>query len=387
MIRITQFLQGTGTVSEVVKYRKQAPHGIPSRLVAFTETRRPVVFWNITKRCNLACVHCYIGADSDGGEELSSAEAQGFITDLAEMKIPLLMFTGGEPLVREDFWQLAEFAREQGIKTALSTNGTLIDQETASRIKSVGIEYVGVSLDGAEEATHDRIRNQTGSFQKAVRGLQSCVGVGLPTGVRVTISRENYSEVDRLIALTRKLNVPRFCVYWLVPSGRGSEMYERQIEPEEAHRLFDLLLQNAGKNDMEFLTVDAPQDGIYLLHKMKETGNPEYANALTLLRYRGDSCSAGDRVANVDPAGNVYPCQFMQREEFRIGSIRERKFSELWNDSSHPLLTVLRDKVSRLQGKCASCENKELCGGGCRIRAYNQEGNLWAKDPLCFLKS
>ena len=390
MIRITQLLQGTGTVSDVLKYRKRAPHGVPSRLVAFTETRRPVVFWNITRRCNLACAHCYIDAGAEGDRELSLEEGRGFIADLAKMKAPLLMFTGGEPLVREDFWELAAFARECGIKTALSTNGTLITPEIAARIKERGIEYVGISLDGAEEITHDTIRNQPGSFRKAVRGLQICAEAGIRTGIRVTITRDNSREVARLIELTRELKVPRFCAYWLVPSGRGKEMYQKQIEPTEALRIFDTLYQKASEMDgeqMEILTVDAPQDGIYLLHKMKETGNPEYEHALTLLRYMGDSCSAGDRVANVDPAGNVYPCQFMQREDLKIGSIRERKFSEIWNDTDNPLLTAFRNKANLLKGKCATCAYKEICGGGCRIRAYTRGGDLWAEDPLCPLNS
>ena len=167
-------------------------------------------------------------------------------------------------------------------------------------------------------------------------------------------------------------------------------MYEKQLEPEEAFQIFDTLFQKArelNEGEMEILTVDAPQDGIYLLNKMRESGNPEYENALKLLHYRGDSCSAGDRVANVDPAGNVYPCQFMQQEEFKIGTIRERKFSEIWTNVNNPLLTAFRNKAGLLKGKCASCEYKEICGGGCRIRAYTQKGDLWAEDPLCLLNS
>jgi radical SAM protein with 4Fe4S-binding SPASM domain len=264
----------------------------------------------------------------------------------------------------------------------------LITPEIAKRIRDFGIEYVGVSLDGAEEETHDRIRNQPGSFRRAVRGLQNCTDAGIHTGVRMTITQENYREVERLIELSRDLKVPRFCVYWLVPSGRGKGMYDKQIEPTDTVRVVDTLYEKAGMlpgEEMEILTVDAPQDGIYLLHKMKETGSSEYENALTLLRYMGDSCSAGDRVANVDPHGIVYPCQFMQREEFRIGSIRERKFSQIWNDAGNPLLSALRSKVGLLTGKCGSCKYKGICGGGCRIRAYTQGGGLWAEDPLCWL--
>jgi len=388
MIRITQLVHGKGTVSEALKHRKKPPHQVPSRLLAFAETRRPVVFWNITNKCNLACAHCYINArpELDGRDELSLEEAKAFIADLAEMRIALLLFTGGEPLVRKDFWELADYATEKGLKTVLSTNGTLITKEVAARIKACGIEYVGVSLDGAKAETHDAIRNQPGCFKKAVQALKNCAAVGLKSGIRVTITRDNYREIADLIDLSLDLKVPRFCVYWLVPSGRGKEIYERQLAPHETSRIFDLLYQRAKDMDpvkMEFLTVDAPQDGIYLLNKLREDDREGYENAVKLLQFTGDSCSAGDRVANVDPVGNVYPCQFAQLEEFKVGNVRERKFSELWNDPENPILTAFREKTHFLKGKCGSCPQKELCGGGCRIRAYAEHGDIWAEDPLC----
>ncbi|RLG34533.1 radical SAM/SPASM domain-containing protein [Methanosarcinales archaeon] len=391
MIRITQLVHGKGTVSDALKYRKKPPHQVPSRLLAFAETRRPVVFWNITGMCNLACAHCYISAGTVGhnnsrSRELSTEEAKAFIEDLAQMKIPLLLFTGGEPLMRRDFWELTNHATAHGLKTALSTNGTLITHDVAARIKESGIEYVGISLDGATEETHDRIRNQPGCFKKAVQALRNCADIGLKAGIRVTLTRDNYEEIGRLLELSQELQVPRFCVYWLVPSGRGKEIYDRQLSALEAYRIFKLLYQRACELDpeqMEILTVDAPQDGIYLLERMKEEGNSEYENALRLLQYTGDSCSAGDRVANVDPSGNVYPCQFAQMDEFKIGNVRERRFSELWNDAANPVLKVFREKTKFLRGKCGSCVYKELCGGGCRIRAFARYGDIWAEDPLC----
>ena len=391
MIRITQLVHGKGTVSDALKYRKKPPHQVPSRLLAFAETRRPVVFWNITGMCNLACAHCYISAGTVGhnnsrSRELSTEEAKAFIEDLAQMKIPLLLFTGGEPLMRRDFWELTNHATAHGLKTALSTNGTLITHDVAARIKESGIEYVGISLDGATEETHDRIRNQPGCFKKAVQALRNCADIGLKAGIRVTLTRDNYEEIGRLLELSQELQVPRFCVYWLVPSGRGREIYDRQLSPLEAYRIFELLYQRACELDpeqMEILTVDAPQDGIYLLERLKEEGNPEYENALRLLQYTGDSCSAGDRVANVDPSGNVYPCQFAQMDEFKIGNVRERRFSELWKDATNPVLKAFREKTKFLRGKCGSCVYKELCGGGCRIRAFARYGDIWAEDPLC----
>ncbi len=392
MIRITQLVHGKGTVSDALKYRRKPPDQVPSRLLAFAETRRPVIFWNVTNKCNLACTHCYItaGPGVDSSHELSLAEAKAFIADLAEMSIPLLLFSGGEPLMRKDFWELAAYATEKGLKTALSTNGTLITKEVAAKIKAAGIEYAGVSLDGANEKTHDAMRNQPGCFKKALQALKNCAEIELKAGIRVTVTRTNYREIGRLLDLSLELNVPRFCVYWLVPSGRGREIYDIQLEPEETARILDLLYQRARDLDpdkMEILTVDAPHDGILLLNKLKEDDSPEYDNALKLLQYTGDSCSAGDRVANVDPTGNVYPCQFAQLDEFKIGNIRERKFSELWNDPDNPVLLRFREKTKYLKGKCGYCEYKDLCGGGCRIRAYAQYGDIWAEDPLCPLNS
>lgn len=389
MIRITQLVHGRGTVSEAIKHRKTLPHHVPSRLLAFTEAHRPLVFWNITNQCNLSCAHCYINAGPSArrSDELSLDEAKAFVDDLAKMGVPLLMFSGGEPLVRNDFWKLVDYARLKGLKTALSTNGTLITKKIAERIKNFGIEYVGVSLDGASEKTHDAVRNQPGSFRKSVQALKNCVEIGLKCGIRVTATKDNYREVPDLIDLSTKLGVPRFCVYWLVPSGRGKELYaDKQLKCDEVARILDHLYMKAKEFDpkqIEILTVDAPQDGIYLLNKLRAEDSSEYENALKLLKFTGDACSAGNRVANVDPAGNVYPCQFAQLEELKIGDVRRRKFSEIWNDSKNPILSAFRNKTQHLKGKCGVCAYKDLCSGGCRIRAYVQYGDLWAEDPFC----
>lgn len=393
LIRITKLIHGRGTVSEVIKHGELLPHEMPSGLLAFTQTRRPLVFWNITNQCNLSCSHCYInaGPDVQRREELSLDEAKDFLDDLAGMRIPLLMFSGGEPLVRRDFWELAAYARSKGLKTALSSNGTLITRKVAERIKEAGIEYVGVSLDSANEKTHDAIRGQPGSFIRSVRALKNCVEIGLKCGIRVTATKDNYREIPDLIDLSIQLNVPRFCLYWLVPSGRGRKLFnEKKLEKGEVMRLLDALYTRAkklGPEKIEILTVDAPQDGIYVLNKLSEENSPEYENALRLLKFTGDSCSAGNRIANVDPSGNVYVCQFAQLPELRVGNVRKQRFSEIWNDDANPALSAFRNKVKNLRGKCGKCTHRQLCGGGCRIRAYFQHGDLWAEDPLCFYSS
>jgi radical SAM protein with 4Fe4S-binding SPASM domain len=320
-------------------------------------------------------------------EELSLNEAKAFIDDLAEMRIPLLMFSGGEPLVRRDFWELAAYAKSKGLKTALSSNGTLITRRVAEKIKDYGIEYVGISLDGAKKETHDAMRNQPGSFDKSVKALKNCVEIGLKCGIRVTVTKENYKEIPDLIDLSIRLKVPRFCLYWLVPSGRGKTLFDdKNLKTDEALQILDILYTKAKELDpekIEILTVDAPQDGVYVLNKLAEDESPEYENALSLLQSTGDSCSAGNRIANVDPSGDVYPCQFAQIPELRIGNVKQRKFSEIWEDDANPILSAFRNKAKSLKGKCGKCAHRQLCGGGCRIRAYFQYRDLWAEDPFC----
>ena len=385
--RITRYLHATGTVSEVLRHR--AGERTPSGVLAFSDIRRPVVFWNITNRCNLLCSHCYIraGPGREREDELTTEEALGLIDDLAAMRVPLLLFSGGEPLIREDFWDLAEHAKERGLVTALSTNGTLIMPAVARRLRDVGVEYAGVSLDGATAETHDGMRNVPGSFDLAVSALENCRSAGLKCGVRVTATQENYTEIPALIDLALHSGAERFCVYWLVPSGRGGDGYGAlQLRPSGIADLLDLLIEKARDVDpaaMEFLTVDAPQDAVYLLERLEKEDRPAYESMCTLLACSGVGCSAGDRIANIDPSGAVYPCQFAQMDELRVGNIRKKPFSAIWNDPENRILADFRRKKDLVGGSCGRCSYRDRCGGGCRIRAFAESGELWAEDPLC----
>jgi len=389
LIGFTKLIHGGGTVSEAIKYREAAPHLVPSEFIRFTETRRPVVFWNTTSECNLSCIHCYIsaGPSKRRRDELSLKEVKEFIDDLSGMNIPLLMFTGGEPLVRKDFWELASYASLKGLKTAISTNGTLITKNVAKKIKNHGIEYAGISLDGANEKTHDNFRNQPGSFRRAVQGLKNCIETGLKCGVRITATKYNYREIPDLIDLSIQLKIPRFCLYWLVPSGRGVKLFaDNNLGHDEVVQTLATLYRKTRAMDperIEILSVDAPQDGVYILNQLKKEDTAKYEEALKLLEFTGGPCSAADRLGNVDPTGNVYACQFAQLPELRVGNVREKPFSEIWNDSKNPVLSMFRGKVKKLKGKCGKCNYKKLCGGGCRIRAYAQYSDFWAEDPFC----
>jgi len=391
MNRITQCLHGKGTVSAVLKHR-QAKGAVPGRYLAFAGMRRPVVFWNITDRCNLACTHCYSasGPGSGTGDELTTAEALAFIDDLAASGIPLVIFTGGEPLVRPDIWELAAYCTGKGIAAALSTNGTLITDGVAEKIRSSGIGYAGISLDGATAAVHDRFRNTPGAFDRAVAAFSRCRKAGVRCGVRVTLTTENQDELPALVDLARSLGASRFCLYWLVPCGRGSDAYERlQLKAPDVVRALTILYERAKAipaEEMEFLTVDAPQDCIHLLQSMERDNSPDLAEARGLLASLNGGCSAGDRVANVDPRGNVYPCQFARSPAFLVGNIRDRPFSAIWNDAENPVLARFRKKPPVVQGKCNTCTYLRLCGGGCRVRAYARTGNFAGEDPFCYVK-
>lgn len=391
MNRITQCMHGRGTVSGVMKHRHKPPADQPSALLAFFRMYRPVVFWNITDRCNLACTHCYSrsgpGRSTEG--ELSTAEALAVIDDLADMGVPLILFTGGEPLMRDDIWDLATHAKSRGLKMALSTNGTLITGDIARRIRECGIEYAGISLDGAKAATHDRFRNLPGAFERSLAAFGACREAGLRCGVRVTLTTENCTELGDLVDLSLGLGASRFCLYWLVPAGRANDSYARlQLDRTEVTDALSLLYRKAKETDpttMEFLTVDAPQDSIHLLASMEQDGSADLADARELLASLKGGCSAGTRVANIDTQGNVFPCQFARSMEFRVGNVRDQPFSRIWADTKNPVLTLFRDKQASFKGRCGACSYRDLCGGGCRVRAHAAGGDFFAEDPFCFL--
>jgi radical SAM protein with 4Fe4S-binding SPASM domain len=383
MIRISRILHGKKTLGDLIKQDSPTSNAPAGRYLAFSDMKSPVIFWNITGRCNLACSHCYLSAGKRRGNELSTEECCMLINDLHEARVPLLIISGGEPLVREDIWEILDHARKTGIKTALSSNGTLINDDTAGRLLDSGVEYVGVSLDGASAATHDRIRGIPGSFERSLAGLRSCVRAGIPCGIRMTVTRDNRDEVSGVIDLALRLSVPRFCLYWLVPSGRGSEEYRnKQVSADEAEKVFDYLCRCACSIDpttLEILSVDAPQDSVHLMTWV-EKEDPDNRDALCLLARQGCHCSAGTRVANIDPEGNLYPCQFAQASEFLMGNVRKTPFSRIWKTKDRSVW----DSLTGQPGKsCTDCPSYALCRGGCRIRARFGRNEQQSDDPLC----
>ncbi|HCF48896.1 MAG TPA: 12,18-didecarboxysiroheme deacetylase [Syntrophomonas sp.] len=386
MIGCTKLLCGQATVSDAIKHRGQEGD-IPPQLLQFSATNRPLVVWNMTNRCNLKCLHCYINAeDRKYQDELSTEEAEAFIRDLAGMKVPVLLFSGGEPLLRKDIYQLGSLAAELGLRPVISTNGTLIDAAAAANIKAAGFQYVGISIDGGPE-THDHFRSIPGAFEMALRGIRTCLDHGIKTGIRFTVNKYNQEDLPVIFDLIEKEGIPRFCMYHLVYAGRGAEMADMDTSIEEKEAILNYVCQKtlelAAKGiETEILTTDNHADGIYLLNKIKAENPERAAEVIQLLEMHG-GCSAGTKFANVDPRGNVHPCQFWQ--DYTVGNVREKPFSEIWT-SDDALMVKLREKQLHVTGSCGECQYKQLCGG-CRIRARAVKGDLWAEDPACYLSA
>lgn len=379
MIEITKMATGEATVSRQLTYGGDKSR-IPQKLVQAAEKPLPVVVWNTTSKCNLKCIHCYANVTSS--DELRTDEANAFLDDLAGMKIPMLLFSGGEPLLRKDLYELASYISSKGIMCSLSTNGTLIDEDVAQKIKESGISYAGVSIDGKAE-TNDNFRGVNGAFDKAFQGLLNSKNAGLMTGIRFTVTKYNLDDVPYIIDLLAENDIPRFCLYHLVPSGRVD--LKDDISLKERRKLIDWLYDKAVQlyDDgyrTEILTVDNPVDGIYTYLKLKETDEKMAEQALELLKYRGGD-SSGFRLSNVDMFGDVHPNQFWW--DYTIGNVKEKNFSDIWLNPTDDLVRKLRDKAQYLRGRCGKCKFKEICGGF-RLRAMRY-GDLWGDEPDCYL--
>ena len=384
MIGCTKLLCGTATVSEAMRHHGTSGE-IPAHMLQFSAVNRPLVVWNTTNRCNLRCQHCYIHAEDTCYQgELTNAEARAMIEDLGRMKAPVLLFSGGEPLMREDLMELGRYAADLGLRPVLSTNGTLINDDNAKELKDAGFQYIGISIDGAP-ATHDFFRAKEGAFDASIKGLHAARRAGLKTGVRFTLNKHNEKDLPEIFEILEREEIPRFCMDHLVYAGRGEAMLKQDVAPD---RMRDIMQYVADKTielhkkgvEIEILTTDNHADGIWLYNYIKER-EPERADEVLKLLGMHGGCSAGTKFGNVDPQGNVHPCQFWQ--DYTIGNVRETPFSELWNGDD-PLLVQLREKEKHVEGKCASCKFNNLCGG-CRIRARAVTGNLWAEDPACYL--
>lgn len=376
MLNLTRIYCGAPTPGDDLRY---APE--------IARSRKPVVVWNLTRSCNLACVHCYTSSRARRYPgELDTQEATEVLGDLGDFGCPVVIFSGGEPLLRQDLLTLVQEAREAGMRPVLSTNGTLITRDLASRLRASGVGYVGVSLDGVGDV-NDAFRGTPGAFERALQGIRHCKEAGLRTGIRFTITRRNSDQTEALFQLARREGVDRLCFYHLVYVGRGADLQKDDLPPAEKRRLLDLILARTEElardgQPTEVLTVDNSADGAYVYMRLRERDPSQARRALQLLRWNGGN-SAGYGIACIDERGLVHPDQFWRH--CTLGSVRERPFSEIWQDESIPLLRALRDRKPLLQGKCSRCCFLDVCNGGLRVRAEAATGDLWAPDPACYL--
>ncbi len=381
MIAISRLLCDNIGPGDHLRYGSQEK-GSPSR-----DVPRPIVVWNCTRRCNLRCIHCYANAESQKiPGEMDTEEGKAFIHDLADFGVPVILFSGGEPLVREDIFELASFAREQGIRLVLSTNGTLITEQVAEKIKSVGFAEVGISLDGIG-ASNDRFRGKRGAYEAALQGIRNCIALGQRVSLRLTITRSNRREIPAIFDLAERENIDRICFYHLVYVGRADGIRTEELGHSETRAVVDLICERTVdlyKRGLkkEVLTVDNHADGVYLYLKLREEDPQRADKVLTLLRISGGN-NSGIRIGAVDDLGDVHPDQFWWH--YSLGNVRRRKFGDIWMDESEPLLKGLRDRKGRLKGRCARCRYLALCNGNLRVRAEAVFGDVWAEDPACYL--
>ncbi len=386
MIGISKLYCGTVEPSDALRYGRDSSK-LPSHLLQFSADKRPVVVWNVTRRCNLKCVHCYAHAkDIPFDNELTTDQGKALIDDLSAYGSPVMLFSGGEPLVRKDLPQLAAYAVEKGMRAVISTNGTLITPQMARTLKEIGLSYVGISLDGMQEI-NDRFRGVKGAFRSALEGIKNTQDAGIKVGLRFTINKFNFREIPKIFQLLEEMDIPRVCFYHLVYAGRATELVKDDFSHAQTRAALDLIIDetrrlHAAGKPKEVLTVDNHADGPYIyLRLLKE--DPERAKEVLKLLKWNEGNNSGRGIGCVSWDGEVYADQFWRHYSF--GNIKDRPFSKIWMDTSEPLLGKLKEKKKHVKGRCATCNWLDVCGGNFRVRAEAVSGDVWAPDPACYL--
>ena len=390
MISITRLWCGVNFEGDSLRYGEKKNEKAFRAPLSAAE-RRPIVVWNCTRRCNLKCVHCYSDShDRVYEDEMTTGQARVLIDQLSDYKVPVFLFSGGEPLTRPDVMTLAALAKERGMRPVLSTNGTLINEERARELKKAGFAYVGISLDGIGHV-NDEFRGVEGAFKRALRGFRACKAAGVKVGLRFTLTKRNVEDLPAIFDFIEEEDVPRACFYHLVPAGRGEKLTDALLPDRMARGAISTIMNrtkefvDSGKA-RDVLTVDNHCDGVAIYLRLKQEGNERADEVLELLEWNGGGAySSGVGIACVDWFGNVHPDQFWRHVS--LGNIRERNFGEIWSDTTHPLMAGLKDRLGLLQGKCGKCVYQKACGGSLRVRADIAHGSPWAEDPGCYLST
>jgi heme d1 biosynthesis radical SAM protein NirJ len=359
----------------------------PTPLEPARKPPAPVVIWNLIRRCNLTCKHCYTtSTDINFPNELSTPEIYTVMDDLKAFKVPVLILSGGEPLLHPDIFDISRRAKDMGFYVALSTNGTKISAANIDEIASINYQYIGVSLDGIKD-THDQFRRVKGSFDQALHGIHLCLEKGIKVGLRFTLTQDNAHDFPALLQLMDDHNIDKFYLSHLNYGGRGNKNRKDDAHFSMTRTAMDLLFETsyewlkAGK-DREFVTGNNDADAVYFLHWVARHFPDKAEHIQAKLEQWGGNAS-GVNVANIDNLGNVHPDTFWWHYE--LGNVKERPFSEIWLDTSDPLMAGLKQHPRPLEGRCARCHYQEICNGNTRVRAAQTTGNFWAEDPGCYL--
>ncbi len=346
----------------------------PSNAETVPELR--VLAWEVTRACNLACRHCRASAQTEPFPgELSTEEALELIDEIARVGSPILIFSGGEPLLRADIFQLVERARENGLRCAMAPNGTLVDAENARRMAESGIERVSISIDAPDAVRHNAFRGVEGAFEASLRGIEHLLRAGIPFQINTTVTRSNLPVFGDIYHLARDLGAAAWHIFLLVPMGRGSEMSEEVISSREYERILNWFYDFSRSSSMQLKATCAPQYHRILRQRAKQEGiavNRENFGLDAVSR----GCLGGNGFCFISHSGQVQPCGYL---ELDCGQVREEPFSRIWHHSKH--FRELRDP-SQYEGKCGVCEYERVCGG-CRARAHTMNGNHLAEEPLC----
>ena len=347
----------------------------------------PVVIWNLVRRCNLSCKHCYsISADIDFPGELSTSEVFGVMDDLRNFGVPVLILSGGEPLLRPDIFDISQRAKDKGFYVGLSTNGTLIDENNIADIAAMHYDYVGISIDGIRE-THDRFRQKEGAFDASMHAIRLCREAGIKVGMRFTPTQDNAHELPLLLDIMRDEQVDKLYVSHLNYGGRGNRNRRSDVVHQTTRQVMDQLFERcwediqAGRRT-EYVTGNNDADGVYLLQWIKQNFPERYDDMQQrLIQWGGNS--SGVNIANIDNLGNVHPDTFWWN--YNLGNVKERLFSEIWQDRSDPLMDGLKCSPRPLKGRCRVCHYQSIYCGKTRVRAFQLTGDPWWEDPACYL--
>ena len=376
MFRLSRYLHALNQPER--DRRSPAPAGKP---------QGPVVIWNLIRRCNLTCKHCYAtSADREFPGELDTRQVFEVMRNLKAFGVPVLILSGGEPLMRDDIFEISRHAKAMGFYVGLSSNGTLIDDQTIEQIAAVGYNYVGISIDGMRE-THDKFRRKHGAFDAAMHGIRLCRDAGIKVGLRFTLTRDNRHDLPNLLRLMDDENIDKFYLSHLNYAGRGNKNRRDDLHHRMTREAMQLLFQTCWKDVQsgrrrEFVTGNNDTDGVYLLLWTRQH-LPEHAPRLErMLRQWGGNAS-GVNIANIDNIGNVHPDTMWW--EYNLGNVKYRPFSQIWTDTSDPLMAGLKMAQRPVEGRCAACSYLGICGGNTRTRAWQLTGNFWAEDPGCYL--